>query len=246
MMRRLLWLTLLAITLAAPVRAEPLLADLSESEIKITTGFTGAKVLLFGSIEGDGEVVIIVRGPSQTVSVRHKEQVAGIIYVNKSAVRFKDAPSYYHVMTSTPPGDWLPQHTRELYQIGVEYLKLPTVEPQGPVVAANFREALIRNMQRIGRYGLGAEQVQMIGGQLFRADLYLPANVLTGFYNIDVLLVRDGDVKAIQSTPLLIDKSGLGAQVYELAYGYPALYGIAAIIIAILAGLAANAIFRNV
>ena len=40
--------------------------------------------------------------------------------------------------------------------------------------------------------------------------------------------------------------AGLGAQVYELAYGYPALYGIAAIIIAILAGLAANAIFRNV
>ena len=245
-MRWMLYLMVLAITASVPARAEPLLADLSESELKITTGFTGAKVLLFGSIEGDGEVVIIVRGPSQTVSVRHKEQVAGLIYVNKRAVQFKDAPSYYHIMTSAPLDDWLPQHTRQLFQIGVEHLKLPTVERVGPVVVANFRNALIRNMQRIGRYGDTAGQVQFMGGQLFRADLYLPANVLTGFYNIDVLLVRDGDVKAIQSTPLLIDKAGLGAQVYDLAYGYPALYGIAAIIIAILAGLGANAIFRNV
>ncbi len=244
-MLRVFTLMILAISLATTARAEPLLADLSESEIKITTGFTGAKVLLFGSIEGDGEVVIIVRGPNQTVPVRHKEQAAGIIYVNKRSVAFKDAPSYYHVMSSKPLDDWLPQHTRALFQIGVEHLKLPTVERVGPVVAADFREALIRNMQRIGRYGDVAGQVQFMGGQLFRADLYLPANVLTGFYNIDVLLVRDGDVKAIQSTPLLIDKAGLGATVYDLAYGYPALYGIAAIIIAILAGLAANAIFRN-
>jgi uncharacterized protein (TIGR02186 family) len=242
----MLCLMALTFALTAPARAEPLLADLSESEVKITTGFTGAKVLLFGSIEGDGQIVIIVRGPNQTVSVRHKEQVAGLIYVNRRSVEFKDAPSYYHVMASMPLGDWLPQHTRELFQIGVEYLKLPTIDRVGPVVAADFREALIRNMQRIGRYGDVPGQVQFMGGQLFRADLYLPANVLTGFYNIDVLLVRDGDVKAIQSTPLLIDKAGLGAQVYNLAYGYPALYGIAAIIIAILAGLAANAVFRKI
>ncbi len=245
-MRRILWLTLLAITLAMPVHAEPLLADLSESELKITTGFTGAKVLLFGSIEGDGEIVIIVRGPNQTVSVRHKEQVAGLIYINRRAVRFKDAPSYYHVMTSKPLGEWLPSHTRDLFQIGVDRIKFKTIETVGAAVSAEFSKALIRNMQRVGRYSDVAGQVQFMGGQLFRADLYLPANVLTGFYNIDVLLIRDGDVKAIQSTPLLIDKAGLGAQVYDLAYGYPALYGIAAIIIAILAGLGANAIFRKI
>lgn len=60
------------------------------------------------------------------------------------------------------------------------------------------------------------------------------------------MLVKDGDVKSIQATPLLVTKSGLGADVFDLAYSYPALYGILAIVLATLAGLGANAIFRKV
>ena len=45
---------LILIGCAVPARAEPLVADISESVVKITTGFTGTKVLLFGAIEGKG------------------------------------------------------------------------------------------------------------------------------------------------------------------------------------------------
>jgi hypothetical protein len=59
------------------------------------------------------------------------------------------------------------------------------------------------------------------------------------------MLINNGDVKSIQATPLLVTKSGIGAQVYDLAYGNPALYGILCIVIAVLAGLGANALFRK-
>ena len=53
-------------------------------------------------------------------------------------------------------------------------------------------------------------------------------------------------MKSIQSTPLLVTKSGIGAEVYDMAYSYPAVYGALAIVIAIAAGLGANAAFRKI
>ena len=40
--------------------ADALVADLSEHLVKIGLGFTGKKVLLYGAIEGDGKVVVVV------------------------------------------------------------------------------------------------------------------------------------------------------------------------------------------
>ncbi len=238
-------LLLLALPGAESARAEPLIADLSESVVRITTGFTGTKVLLFGAKEGDGRIVVIVEGPRHGLTVRRKDRIAGI-WVNRAEVRFRDVPSFYQVLSSEPLEQWLPLRTRNTYQIGVEYLKMQPEDDVGPAEASKFRDALIRNMQRIGRYGVLEGKVSVLSGQLFRADLYLPANLPTGFYKIEVMLVKDGDVKSIQSTPLLVTKSGIGAEVYDMAYSYPAVYGALAIVIAIAAGLGANAAFRKI
>ena len=244
-MRHILLTLAIAVTLASETKAEPLVADLSESVVKITTGFTGTKVLLFGAIEGRGKLVVIVEGPRHSLTVRRKRRIAGI-WVNRAEVQFDDVPSFYQVLSSDPLEEWLPLRTRDLYQIGVEYLRFAPRTKVGPAEAASFRDALIRNMQRNGRYGVLEGNVTVMGGQLFRADLFLPANLPTGFYSIEVMLIGDGNVKSIQATPLLVTKSGIGAQVYDMAYSYPALYGIMAIVIAVLAGLGANAIFRKV
>lgn len=243
--RKLLTILILAVSFAQPAEAEPLIADLSESVVKITTGFTGTKVLLFGAIKEDGKIVVIIEGPRHPLAVRRKQRIAGI-WINRTEVEFTDVPSFYQVLSSDPLEDWLPLQTRDLYQIGVEYLRFDPKTNVGPAEAARFRDALIRNMQRIGRYGVLEGNVTVLGGQLFRADLYLPANLPTGFYSIEVMLIKDGDVKSIQATPLLVTKSGLGAEVFDMAYSYPALYGVLAIVVAILAGLGANAIFRKV
>ena len=55
---------------AAPARAEALVADLTSHLIAITTGFTGASVVLFGAIDGPGDVAVVVRGPDREMTVR--------------------------------------------------------------------------------------------------------------------------------------------------------------------------------
>ena len=52
--------------------ADALVADLSEHLVKIDLGFTGKKVLLYGAIEGDGKVVVVVQGPREPITIRRK------------------------------------------------------------------------------------------------------------------------------------------------------------------------------
>ena len=88
---------LLAATPARP--AEDLVADISEHLIAITTGFTGTQVVMFGATEGNGDVVIIVRGPLSDATVRRKGRVA-CIWVNRESMSFTNVPSYYAMASS--------------------------------------------------------------------------------------------------------------------------------------------------
>ena len=71
---------------AAPARAEPLVADLSDDVIAITTGFTGSDVLLFGATEGEGDVIVVVRGPMGPQVVRRKTRQARSVDLTKADI----------------------------------------------------------------------------------------------------------------------------------------------------------------
>lgn len=248
-MRPFLTATLCALILvssSANAAKDALVADLSEHFIEITAGFTGARVLLFGAFEGDGDVVVIIRGPAEDITVRRKEKTAGLIWINRRNVEFATVPSFYRVLSSRPLEGWLSADFRKKYEIGPDFLDIHPIDAESAAEGKAFRQALMRNMRRTERFGEDENSVSIISGKLFRADLFLPANVPTGYYNVDVLLIEDGKARSIQSTPLQVRKTGLEDQVYTMAYEYPALYGIAAIIIAVLAGLIANAAFRKV
>ena len=67
----------------------------------------------------------------------------------------------------------------------------------------------------------------------------------TGIYKVEVFLLREGVVVGAQTTPLVVSKAGLGAEVYEFAHRNSVLYGIMAVAIALLAGWLAGFVFRK-
>jgi uncharacterized protein (TIGR02186 family) len=242
--RRLVGVAALWISMTLPAHSEPLIADLSEHLVAITTGFTGTEVLLFGAIEGEGDLVVVVSGPPQTAEVRRKESVVGI-WLNNAQVSFENAPAYYQIMATREIGDWLPQTIRERHKIGVEFLRLtPSVELR-PVESKAFTAAFIRNKERMGHYKLDEGKITKLGGRLFRTNVFFPANVPTGTYKVEVFLIRDGAVESAQTTPLYVSQIGIGADIYQFAHEYSASYGITAILIAIFAGLGAAFAFRR-
>jgi uncharacterized protein (TIGR02186 family) len=243
-MTRLALVTAFLLLCINPSRAQPVIADVSEHFVGITADFTGAKILFFGTTTGPGNIVVVIRGPSHDINVGAKVQRAGI-WMNGESVKIKNAPSFYRVLSTEPLGEWLPLNVREKNQIGVEYLDLQPATDVGPAKAANYRSALIRNMEKRGYYGQAEGELKVLGGRLFRTHIFLPSNVPTGDYVIRTYLVHEGRVTDIEVTPLNINKTGIGAEIYRVAYQHGALYGVAAIVIAVLAGLGGNAVFRK-
>ncbi|AWK86120.1 TIGR02186 family protein [Azospirillum thermophilum] len=237
---------LAGVTLAANVWGQQLLADLSSHLIAITTGFTGTEVVLFGTTDGAGDVAIVVTGPRVPAVVRRKDRVAGI-WVNTESLRFEQVPSFYTVATSRPLDQLVGRPVLERHQIGLPHLQLgPQAEGLPPEEVAAFRAALIRNKQRAGLYALAFGQVAFLGERLFRTNIYFPANVPTGLYSVEALLIRDGEVVSAQTTPLVVSKIGFSAEVFDIARHRPVTYGIIAVVGAIAAGWLAGAAFRRV
>jgi uncharacterized protein (TIGR02186 family) len=108
-----------------------------------------------------------------------------------------------------------------------------------------FRKALIRNKERDGLFATGGDNITFLGGQLFRTRLHFPANVPTGFYDVEVFMLQDGRVVHAQTTPLIVRKAGLGADVFFFAHNYSAIYGIIAVLLAVAAGVIAAFVFRK-
>lgn len=230
--------------LGAAPRAQELVADLSRHLVAITTGFAGTEVLLFGSTEGRGDVIIVVRGPAGREVVRRKSRVAGI-WINDAELTFEQVPAFYAFAASKPVDELLSPAAMARHDIGIENLDLWPAR-RGASDLAAFREGLIRNKVRQGLFTMQPGGVTFLGQRLFRSTMYFPANVPTGTYTVQVFLIRDGEVVSAQTTPLLIAKVGVGADIYQFAHRSSALYGIMAIAMALLAGWFAGAVFRRV
>lgn len=243
------WLRHIAVmsALIAPVgaQAQALVADLSDHLIAVTTGFSGAELLLFGAIDDEGDVVVVVRGPNHDVVVRRKEKVAGI-WVNQAQQEFTGVPSFYSIASNRPITDIAPEPLLARNQVGVDHLRLSMAGVATKEEGARYREALIRNKQRIELFPTQVGKVVFLGNRLFRTDVVFPSSVPTGAYTVTVYLVRDGTLISAQTTPLVVSRIGFSARLFEFAHKQSAIYGIFAVMIALLAGWGAGAAFRKI
>lgn len=235
----------LGLVRAAEAQTVPLVADLSKHLVAITTGFTGTDVLLFGATDGPGDVVIVVRGPAKDVTIRRKDRV-GPIWANSEEIALRDVPSFYNVASNRDISEFTSERVRALYEIGVENLKLKFDDPlQSEEIRKTYGDALIRLNADRGLYNSENGKVSLLANRLFRTQLHFPANVPTGAYEVGIYLFRNGDVVSGEFVPLIISKTGIGAEVYDFAHNLAPLYGLLAIFIAVLAGWAAEAAFRR-
>ena len=238
-------LLLLGIVGSSVAQSKDLVVDLSSPIVRITTGFAGADLLLFGAKQGEGDIIVVVRGPWETQTVRRKDRVLGV-WVNTEQMVFEDVPSYYWVASNKPIEDLLSFEDRDINQIGLADLTLtPADENADPTKAIAYRDALIRNKIVSRLYSEAPEQILFVDDVLFRTHVNFPANVSVGTFGIETYLVRDQEIVATTTTLLNVRKFGIEAEVFNFAHEQSFLYGIVAVIIACAAGWLANAPFRR-
>ncbi|MCB1490941.1 MAG: TIGR02186 family protein [Rhodobiaceae bacterium] len=247
-------LAFVAFCLAAlPARAETLVLGLSQNDFGITSSFVGSTITVFGTIQRDAhtvaragkyEIAIVVRGPRSNIVTRKKARVAGI-WINNRSELFPGAPAYYAMLSSVPLGDMAGTHVLTENSIGTSYLVLQPRDSDEEFSDKAFRDALIRLKKEQNLYYDIPGGVEFLADSLFSATIPLPENVVVGDYVGDAYLFRDGSLLTSEKFAFRIRKLGFEQVMYDLAHVYPAYYGIAAVLLALVTGWAAGVIFRK-
>ena len=256
MSARLIALTIAAAALGTPARAERLITTLSMSRVLISSNFTGADVVLFGSVERDAQtvarrggydIVVTVTGPRETIVTYRKERVFGV-WVNADSRTFVKAPSYLAVLTNRTINDIADINTLRRTQTGLARTLLPQ-EISGDIADSirddPFRQAFLRLKVERGLYREIQNGVTFLTPALYRAAITIPDNVPTGTYDVDVKLFADGALLGRQQTALEVVKVGFEQIVANAAREHGLFYGLATALMALLTGWFASVVFRK-
>ena len=243
---------LLAAMPAAAQMPPRLIADLSQSRIDIVYTFAGAELLVFGAVQYPGgvtpderpDIVVIVRGPPQPITVRRKSRVLGL-WLNTDAVRFETAPSFYRAASTRPVEELVDETTAAIYELSPEYLQL---SPTGAADAAKislFESGLLETRGLEALYGSDPGGVDLVENILYRARIDLPSAVPVGTYTVEIHLIEDGRVLASTTRAIEVEKSGFERAVYVAAQEESLGYGILSVSLALILGWLASAIMRR-
>lgn len=251
------WLLLLLLLLPGQVHAQAalpkLVPDVSQREINIQSRFTGETLTLFGAIiyprgmapQGQVDVAVVLRGPTEPIIVREKRRVAGI-WVNAESIDLRSAPTYYAIASSRPISKIIDARTAAIYELGLDRLQL---SPTGEIDAAElrrFREGLVDLNRRDGLYVETPNSVNITDQVLYRARLNIPSSVPEGRYVAETLLIRDGRViVADDGVVITIKKTGFERFITILAQQYSLIYGALAVLISLLLGWIAGLAFNR-
>ncbi len=251
-MRRLAFLLFTPLLMG---QAKPVLVpDVSQRNIEIAYSFTGAELLLFGAVlypggrlpgvEKPTDVVVVVKGPVQSILVREKEKVAGI-WVNAARLRYRSAPSFYAILSSRPIGDLVDDRTRAIYELGLGSLQLSPASSAPPEEQDRFASGLVDLKRRSGLYYEAPRAVEITDGVLYRARVTIPARVPVGRFTAETFLIRDGRVLAAATRDIDIRKSGFERYVARAADNHSIAYGLVAVALSVLFGWTAGYVARR-
>lgn len=253
-MRLLLaFLLMLLPGMASAQNVPKLVPDVSQRQIDIQSGFTGAEMLLFGAIiyprgvapEGQIDVAVVLRGPTRPITLREKQKIAGI-WINADSSDFRSVPAYYAIASSRPLDTIVNDKTAAIYELGLDKLQL---SPSGEVDAKEqrrFVSGLVDLNSRNGLFRQEAGTVEITDQVLYRARLNIPSSVPVGTYTAETLLIRDGRViVADDNVEVRIRKTGFEQLVTILARDYSLFYGAMAVLVSLLLGWFAGYVFQR-
>lgn len=243
-------MALAALIMLGGQRGPILVPEVSQHEVQVRQGFTGTELLLYGAIldpagtRGGGEydIVVVLKGPVQSIRLLEKSRVAGI-WVNSGSSDFRSAPSFYAVASTRPIDEIVDNRTTAIYELGLDWLQLSPVGTIDPEEQTRFSSGLVDLRTREGLYRQDEGGVTLSEQVLYQARIPLPSSVQTGSYTAETFAIANGRVIDSAIARVEVRKLGFERFIASFADTQPFWYGAIAVALSLLMGWIAGRLF---
>ena len=208
--------------------------------IPIGLSYGGAEVHVTADVPPDMPVALVVEGKYAPLELKKKGKVWGVLWMNVGDLAYEDVPDAYMLATSAPLGELADPAT--LAGAGIGY---PALARAAGGDAALFPE-VIKLQEHDGLFSQhegGIKLTPSAGRSHLEATFAFLPRVPAGQYSLRLVGFDRGGPRCLASTTLALEQVGLAKQLRTLAMQRGLLYGITAVIVALVAGLATGLIF---
>jgi uncharacterized protein (TIGR02186 family) len=229
-----------------------LIPAVSQNQIEVRQGFVGTELLLYGAIldpdrkgdEVEYDVVVVLKGPPESIVIREKSRVAGI-WMNSQSSEFRSAPSFFAVSASRPIREIVDERTAAIYELGTQFIQLSPTGQIEPEKQMRFASGLVQTRKNLGLYKEDMSGVSINERVLYQARIQLPSNVTTGEYTAETFVLLDGRVIASEVAKIEVLKVGFGRFVEIFSKQFSFLYGALAVALSLSMGWIAGRLFAR-
>lgn len=244
---------MICLLLLTAARDPILVPEISQHEVQVRQGFRGTELLLFGAIltpEGtragqDYDIVVVLKGPTQSIVLREKQRIAGM-WINAASTEFRSAPTFFAVASSRPIRQIVDDKTAAIFELGLPWLQLSPIGAYEPKEQARFSAGLVDLMQREGLYKEDPRGVKLSQQVLYQARIALPSSVQTGTYTAETFAVTRGRVITSAISKVEVRKQGFERAVADFAEYNGFFYGLIAVVLSVAMGFLAGRLFALV
>lgn len=225
-----------------------LIIDSSTSEVKVSSSFIGTDVMVFGTANDKDDIIVVITGPTETAIVRKKGRVSGI-WINKEKLEFREIPGFYAIASTRPLSEITETDELKKQKIGIHnVITTASLNSKDENIKTfkSFKDALVRGQKTKGLYLDAPLTIDVVSKRLFKTTFHFPNNMTTGIYTVKVFSFQKKRLVSMVSKTISVEKIGIGADVFKFAKEQSALYGLLAILIAVLSGWIASVIFRKI
>ena len=225
-----------------------LIIDSSTNEVKVSSSFIGTDVMVFGTANDKDDIIVVITGPTETAIVRKKGRVSGI-WINKEKLEFREIPGFYAIASTRPLSEITETDELKKQKIGIHnVITTASLNSKDENIKTfkSFKDALVRGQKTKGLYLDMPLTIDVVSKRLFKTTFHFPNNMTTGIYTVKVFSFQKKRLVSMVSKTISVEKIGIGADVFKFAKEQSALYGLLAILIAVLSGWIASVIFRKI
>jgi uncharacterized protein (TIGR02186 family) len=181
--------------------------------------------------------------------LKKKGRALGVLWMNLGSVSFHEVPTLYLLYVSEAIGAFARSNPVkwQALGIGLESLKGQIeIKPDHgdkdelykELLKLKEGEALYAMRETAMRYGKSDN-----GMRSFATEIFIPARVPPGVYQVKASAVNDGHIVAVATSEIRVNEVGVPALLASLSLNHGGLYGLLAVLIAIAAGLLMDFLF---